>query len=91
MRYRARRVVVKARVVKLKGIESQAIATHLRYLQREGVTADGQHGQAYSGRTTAPTPGPSSSAGWRTATSSGSSLPPKMASRSGSSNPLRAS
>jgi type IV secretory pathway VirD2 relaxase len=49
MRYRARRVVVKARVVKLKGVESQAIAAHLRYLQREGVTTDGQHGLAYSG------------------------------------------
>jgi type IV secretory pathway VirD2 relaxase len=47
--YRARRVMVKARVVKLKGVESQAIAAHLRYLQREGVTTDGQHGQAYSG------------------------------------------
>jgi type IV secretory pathway VirD2 relaxase len=49
MRYRARRVIVKARVVKLKGVESKAIAAHLRYLQREGVTTDGQHGQAYSG------------------------------------------
>jgi hypothetical protein len=49
MRYRARRVIVKVRVVKLKGVESQAIAAHLRYLQREGVTTDGQHGQAYSG------------------------------------------
>jgi len=49
MRYRARRVVVKARVVKLKGVESRAIAAHLRYLQREGVTTDGQRGQAYSG------------------------------------------
>jgi type IV secretory pathway VirD2 relaxase len=41
--------VVKARVVKLKGVESQAIAAHLRYLQRDGVTTDGEHGQAYSG------------------------------------------
>ncbi len=49
MRYRARRVIVKARVVKLKGVESQAIAAHLRYLQRDGVTTDGEHGQAYSG------------------------------------------
>jgi hypothetical protein len=49
MRYRARRVIVKARVVKLKGVESQAIAAPLRYLEREGVTTDGQHGQAYSG------------------------------------------
>jgi type IV secretory pathway VirD2 relaxase len=40
---------VKARVVKLKGVESRAIAAHLRYLQREGVTTDGRHGQAYSG------------------------------------------
>ncbi len=48
MRFRARRVVVKARVVKLKGIDSQAIAAHLRYLQRDGVTSDGQSGQAYS-------------------------------------------
>lgn len=36
MRFRARRVVVKARVVKLKGSGSQA-AAHLRYLQREGA------------------------------------------------------
>jgi type IV secretory pathway VirD2 relaxase len=49
MRYRARRVMLKAQVVKLKGVESQAIAAHLRYLQREGVTTDGLHGQAYSG------------------------------------------
>jgi type IV secretory pathway VirD2 relaxase len=48
MRYRARRVIVKARVVKLKGVESQAIAAHLRYLQREGVTLDGNRGHAYS-------------------------------------------
>lgn len=48
MRFRARRVIVKARVVKLKGVESQAIAAHLRYLQREGVTLDGQRGHAYS-------------------------------------------
>jgi len=48
MRYRPRRVVVKARVVKLKGVESQAVAAHLRYLQREGVTLDGQRGHAYS-------------------------------------------
>lgn len=48
MRWRARRVVVKARVVKLKGGQSQAMAAHLRYLQREGVTADGQSGHAYS-------------------------------------------
>ena len=48
MRFRARRVVFKARVVKLKGVESQAIAAHLRYLQREGVTIDARRGRAYS-------------------------------------------
>ena len=48
MRFRARRVVVKARVVKLRGVESQAIAAHLRYLQREGVTIDACRGRAYS-------------------------------------------
>ena len=48
MRFRARRVVFKARVVKLKGVESQAIAAHLRYLQREGVTIDARRGLLYS-------------------------------------------
>jgi type IV secretory pathway VirD2 relaxase len=48
MRFRARRVIVKARVVKLKGVESQAVAAHLRYLQREGVTLDGRRGHAYA-------------------------------------------
>jgi hypothetical protein len=32
----------------IKGAESQAIAAHLRYLQREGVTLDGRRGHAYS-------------------------------------------
>ena len=48
MRFRARRVVVKARVVKLRSVETQAVAAHLRYLQREGVTPDGQRGHVYS-------------------------------------------
>jgi type IV secretory pathway VirD2 relaxase len=48
MRFRARRVIVKARVINLKGVESQAIAAHLRYLQREGVTLDGHRGHTYS-------------------------------------------
>ena len=48
IRWRARRVVIKARVVKLKDAQSQAMAAHLRYLEREGVTADGQHGHAYA-------------------------------------------
>ncbi|MGE0769817.1 MAG: DUF3363 domain-containing protein [Hyphomicrobiaceae bacterium] len=48
MRFRARRVIVKARVIKLQGVESQAIAAHLRYLQRDGVTLDGRRGHAYA-------------------------------------------
>ena len=35
MRFRARRVIVKARVVKLKGAGSKAAYAHLRYLLRE--------------------------------------------------------
>lgn len=37
MRFRARRVIVKARVVKLAGAGSRAAYAHLRYLQREGA------------------------------------------------------
>src|SRR3546814_10293533 len=48
MRYRARRVVVKARVVKLRGSGSKAAYAHLRYLQRESVTLDGERGRLYS-------------------------------------------
>lgn|GEM_PF-4250300 len=41
----ARRVVVKSRIVKLgKGM---AAATHLRYLQRDGTTRDGERGSLY--------------------------------------------
>jgi len=48
MRYRARRVVVKARVVKMRGSGSKAAHAHLRYLQRDGVTLDGERGRLYS-------------------------------------------
>ena len=48
VRFRARRVVVKARVVKLRGGISRAVDAHLRYLQRDGVTQDGEPGQVYS-------------------------------------------
>ena len=59
-RFRARRVVVKARVVRLspqgKGVRgpemratmSRAVDAHLRYLERDGVTRDGERGKAYS-------------------------------------------
>jgi type IV secretory pathway VirD2 relaxase len=49
MRVRARRVMVKARVVKLSGSKAAgAAAAHLRYLQRDGVTREGEQGRFYS-------------------------------------------
>jgi type IV secretory pathway VirD2 relaxase len=58
-RFRSRRVVVKARVVKLnpqrgargpkmRGLASKAAVAHLRYLERDGVTRDGEKGRAYN-------------------------------------------
>ena len=58
IRTRSRRVAVKARVVKLNPqrgaargrqlVSGKAIDAHLRYLQRDGVTKDGEKGQVYS-------------------------------------------
>jgi len=48
MRFRARRVLVKTRVVKMRGPASRAAYAHLRYLQREGVALDGERGRLYS-------------------------------------------
>jgi type IV secretory pathway VirD2 relaxase len=49
MRVRSRRVMVKARVVKLAGTKPLGAAgAHLRYLQRDGVTREGEQGQIYS-------------------------------------------
>ncbi|MER8799301.1 DUF3363 domain-containing protein [Mesorhizobium sp. M0998] len=60
VRFRSRRVVVKARVVKLPArgkasgrgqkfvTTSKAVDAHLRYLQRDGVTRDGEKGRVYS-------------------------------------------
>ena len=55
---RARRVAVKARVVKLNPqrgaargrqfVSAKAVDAHLRYLQRDGVTRGGEKGQVYS-------------------------------------------
>jgi type IV secretory pathway VirD2 relaxase len=57
-RTRARRVAVKARVVKLNPqrgaargrqfVGAKAVDAHLRYLERDGVTRDGEKGQVYS-------------------------------------------
>ena len=49
MRVRARRVILKARVVKLSGAKAVGAAqAHLRYLQRDGVTREGERGRFYS-------------------------------------------
>lgn len=57
-RTRSRRVAVKARVVKLNPqrggrrgrqfVSAKAVDAHLRYLERDGVTRDGEQGQVYS-------------------------------------------
>src|SRR4051794_17681816 len=57
-RTRARRVAVKARVVRLNPqrgaargrqfVSAKAVDAHLRYLERDGVTKDGEKGQVYS-------------------------------------------
>jgi type IV secretory pathway VirD2 relaxase len=45
---RSRRVVVKARIVRLAGSGGKAAVAHLRYLQRDGTTRDGDRGTLYS-------------------------------------------
>lgn len=45
--FRARRVVVKARVVRLAGRGLDGARLHLRYIQRDGVTRDGMPGELY--------------------------------------------
>lgn len=45
--FRQRRVIVKSRVIKLKGAGLKAAQQHLRYIQRDGVTRDGEPGQLY--------------------------------------------
>jgi type IV secretory pathway VirD2 relaxase len=48
---RHRRVVVKARFVKLAGKGLQAASAHLKYIQRDGVTREGQKGELYGPET----------------------------------------
>jgi type IV secretory pathway VirD2 relaxase len=58
VRTRARRVAVKARIVKLNPqrgatrgrqfVSGKAVDAHLRYLERDGVTRNGEKGQVYS-------------------------------------------
>ncbi len=45
---RARRVIIKSRIVRLAGKGVQNAQLHLRYIQRGGVTREGEPGQLYS-------------------------------------------
>ena len=45
--YRARRVIIKSRIVKLAGKGAAGAAAHLRYIQRDGTTREGAPGQLY--------------------------------------------
>src|SRR5581483_1557176 len=42
-----RRVVVKARIVRIKAGDTGAVRAHLRYVQRDGVTRHGEPGELY--------------------------------------------
>lgn len=46
--FRSRRVVVKTRLAMLAGESSAAAKAHLRYIERDGVTRDGEAGKLYS-------------------------------------------
>src|SRR5690554_1907233 len=46
--FRQRRVIVKARIVKLAGKGINGARAHLRYIQRDGVTREGERGELYS-------------------------------------------
>ena len=68
-----RRVVIKTRVVRMKGTDLGAARTHLRYIQRDGVTREGAPGELYDAAGEAPTARRSSNAVPATATSFASS------------------
>ncbi|NPC57790.1 relaxase/mobilization nuclease and DUF3363 domain-containing protein [Caenimonas soli] len=44
---RSRRVVIKTRLFVLKQAGARSIRTHLRYIERDGVSRDGERGQGY--------------------------------------------
>ncbi len=43
----ARRVIIKSRFVVLQRASPNSVTAHLRYIERDGITRDGQKGQAY--------------------------------------------
>ncbi len=73
----SRRVTVKMRLVVLARAGRRSTATHLKYLEREGVTPDGKRGHAYGQIYMRLTSRSSNAAGRATGISSGSSSQPK--------------
>ena len=53
----ARRVVIKARIVRIKSGETGAVRAHLRYVQRDGVTREGEPGELYDAGSSRPMAG----------------------------------
>ena len=51
LRGRARRVVIKTRLVNLEKVGARAVVQHLRYIERDGVTKDGGEAHAYGAST----------------------------------------
>jgi type IV secretory pathway VirD2 relaxase len=45
--FRQRRVIIKSRIVRLAGKAMDGARAHLRYVERDGTTRDGQRGQLY--------------------------------------------
>src|SRR3546814_5946908 len=45
--HRARRVVIKTRLVNLQRAGARSTEKHLRYIERDGITRDGARGQLY--------------------------------------------
>lgn len=45
--FRSRRVIIKTRIVKMRGTGAKAAALHMGYIQRDGVTQDGRPGELY--------------------------------------------
>lgn len=46
--FRQRRVIIKSRIVRLAGKGMNGARAHLRYIQRDGVTREGEPGQLYN-------------------------------------------
>ena len=87
---RSRRVVVKARLVRLKALSPGALATHMRYLARDGIARRGEPGHAYDAQRDQSICNPSRPREAMIATSSASSSRPKTACSSRTCGALRA-